>query len=235
LGEARHARCWAPSCRNIFPELTDGGLYVRGLGMTEALNARFNKVRERPRVDVGGRALAPRAPLAPSELGGPCRQEHRRARSLALQHPRLGGRGAQGVRIGYNGACLPADVRTGARPRGAPALFPMHPFPAPPRRVAGLRVVAPETSTSLLTFANNNYGSLVTVRARATRSFLCIKWVRPTRRRLLLPLHGVLLPRCVCRQTAARPASTTCWPSGTPTRARFPARQVLVLLDRRLH
>lgn len=30
---------------NIFPELTDGGLFARGMAMTEALNARYNQAR----------------------------------------------------------------------------------------------------------------------------------------------------------------------------------------------
>ena len=30
---------------NVFPELTDGGLFARGMAMTETLNARYNKVR----------------------------------------------------------------------------------------------------------------------------------------------------------------------------------------------
>ena len=35
---------WNGKPMNIFPELTDGGLFARGMAMTEALNTRFNKV-----------------------------------------------------------------------------------------------------------------------------------------------------------------------------------------------
>jgi hypothetical protein len=69
---------WIGKPMNIFPELTDGGLYARGLGMTEALNTRFNKVRARLQCmqDVVERCISGRSCLFFSDLGSHLWKKH---------------------------------------------------------------------------------------------------------------------------------------------------------------